>query len=151
MKDETMTTQDPTFDESLLSGYLDGELTQGEAQRVRVHLEDHPEARRLLEELRRMRDVTLSTRLAVPTDRQWDERARSPVSAFLRRSGWTLLAAWLAVTAGVAVWAWWSAPVEWWNKALSAALVAAPGLLFLSILLDRLKVRSTDRYRRVLK
>ena len=35
-----MTRQDHGFDEALISGYLDGELTQGDAQRVRVHLED---------------------------------------------------------------------------------------------------------------
>jgi len=137
------------FDESLLSGYLDGELTQGEAQRVRVHLEDHPESRRLLEELAAMREAALTTELAVPEDDQWDPRPRGPFSRLSRRTGWTLILLWLAVVTGLAVWGWWTAPVRWWTKALTAAIVGGPLLLFLSVLRDRLDVMSTDRYRRV--
>lgn len=142
---------DTPFDESLLSGYLDGELTQGEAQRVRVHLEDHPESRELLAQLAAIRHAALSTELPVPDDDQWDPRPRGPFSRFSRATGWALILAWLAVTAGLVVWHWWTAPAAWWAKALTAAIVAGPLLLLLSVLRDRLQVMKTDRYRRVLR
>lgn len=139
------------FDESLLSGYLDGELTQGEAQRVRVHLEDHPESRELLAQLAALRRVALSTELPVPDDDQWDARPRGAFSRFSRRSGWALVLVWLAVMAGLALWHWWTAPTAWWAKTLTAAIVGGPLLLLLSVLRDRLQVMKTDRYRRVLR
>ena len=49
------------FDEALISGYLDRELTQGEAQRVRLHLEDCAECRSLADEITRLREATMAT------------------------------------------------------------------------------------------
>ena len=45
------------FPEELLSGYLDGALTQQEEQRVRLHLERSPEARAMLEDLAALRSA----------------------------------------------------------------------------------------------
>ena len=47
------------FDEALISGYLDGELTQGEAQRVRVHLEDCVECRKTADRLGQIKEATI--------------------------------------------------------------------------------------------
>ncbi|MEZ5332443.1 MAG: zf-HC2 domain-containing protein [Thermoanaerobaculia bacterium] len=149
MHRETQTQ--PPFDESLLSGYLDGELTQGEAQRVRVHLEDHPESRRLFEEMAAMRDAALSTRLPVPDDDQWDPAPRGPFSRLSRRMGWLLVLVWGAATAVLAVRGWWTADAPWTVKAVGVLVVGGPLLLLLSVLADRLKVMKTDRYRRVQK
>lgn len=137
------------FDESLLSGYLDGELTQGEAQRVRVHLEDHPESRRLLEEMAAMRDAALSTRLPVPDDDQWDPAPRGPLSRMSRRIGWLLVLVWMAATVTLGVRGWWTADAPWTVKAFAVVAVGGPLLLLVSVLVDRLRVMKTDRYRRV--
>ena len=42
-----------TFDSILLSGYVDGELTQADAQQVRVHLEQCPRCRGLMSNLQK--------------------------------------------------------------------------------------------------
>lgn len=139
------------FDETLLSGYLDGELTQGEAQRVRIQLENDPEARRLYEEMRRMREATMTTGFAVPDDDQWDERPRGGLSLVSRGLGWLVVVVWLVAVSGFALWQLATAPEALWAKLFAFGAVAGFGLLLLSVLLDRLRAAPADRYRRVLK
>ena len=86
------------IDQTLLTGYLDGVLTQGDRQRVAVHLETCPDCRRTLEEMRRIRDVARATPFRSLTDDQWDESPRSSFSRWARNAGWALLALWLAAT-----------------------------------------------------
>ena len=50
------------FDETLLSGFLDGVLTARERQIVRTHLVACAECRRLLSELGAIRQACLTTR-----------------------------------------------------------------------------------------
>lgn len=139
------------FDEALLSGYLDGELTQAEAQRVRIHLEDHSEARALLDEMRQTREATMTTRLKVPEDAQWDERPRGLLSLFSRRLGWLLLVAWLVGVTAYGLWQFFTSPEHLAEKLVAASAVSGFGLLFVSVLLDRVRDARTDRYRRVEK
>ena len=54
------------FDDRLLSGYLDGELTQGDEQRVSVHLQNCPHCKELFDDLERNREATMSTRFTPP-------------------------------------------------------------------------------------
>ena len=49
-----MTDTQHQFDEALLSGYLDSELTQGDEQRVRLHLEGCAACKSEIEELRKL-------------------------------------------------------------------------------------------------
>lgn len=137
------------FDEALLSGYLDGELTQAEEQRVRIRLEDDPEARRLLEEMRVTREATMTTEFHVPEDLQWDERPRGPFSRLLRHGGWLLFVLWAVGVAGFALWQLVVSPEPIWQKLLAVGGLSGLALLLLSVLLDRLRDRKTDRYRRV--
>jgi anti-sigma factor RsiW len=140
-----------SFDPTLLSGYLDGELTQAEEQRVRIRLEDDPEARDLVAEMSRIREAARATRLVVPRDEEWSEKPLSPGSRWFRRVGWVLLVGWAVALAVLAAWGLSAGPEPWWQKALAVTIIAGPVLLFLSVLLDRLKVMKHDRYRRVEK
>lgn len=140
-----------TFDEALLSGYLDGELTQAEEQRVRVYLEDHPDARRLLEEMRAMREASRSTEFEVPQDVQWDEAPRGPGSRISRGLGWVLVVVWIATVTAYGLWQLFTSPEGLFEKLLAVGAIAGFALLFVSILLDRLRDLKTDRYRRVRK
>jgi len=147
-----MTDRCPTgFDEALLSGCLDGELTQVEAERVRFHLADCAACRGLYEELRRVREASRSTPFQPPPDDQWDERPRGPLSLVARRVGWVMVVAWLIANAAFASWQLATAPEGLWVKLLIFSCVAGPALLLLSVLVDRLRTLKTDRYRRVLK
>lgn len=142
---------DTPFDDTLLSGYLDGELTQADAQRVRLRLEDDPAARETIAQMRRIRQAARTTELPAPGDEEWNEAPRSRGSRWLRGSGWGLIIVWALVVAGLVVWGLVTGPEAWWQKVLAAALIAGPVLLFASVLLDRIRIMRHDRYGRVKK
>lgn len=139
------------FDEALISGYLDGELTQAGEQRVRLHLEDCADCRDLAGELARIREAAMSTDFPVPDDRQWDEAPRGGLSAFLRNAGWIMLLLW---TAGLTIFGLWKLVTNaehLGQNLLVFGMWFGFGLVFVSVLLDRLKTYRTDRYRGVRK
>jgi predicted anti-sigma-YlaC factor YlaD len=139
------------FPEELLSGYLDGALTQSEDQRVRLHLEDCAACRVLYDELKTLRETTMKTRFVLPADDQWDERPRSALSRLFRGTGWTLTVGWLVAVALFAAWQLATGPESAVEKLAIFAGVSAVAVLFLSVLIDRLRVLPGDRYRRVKK
>ncbi len=140
-----------TFDEALLSGYLDGALTQGDEQRVRLHLEDCATCGTLVEELSEVRDATMSSTFDTPKHHEWSEAPRTESSRLERVQGWPLLIAWATVFAGYTLWELWT-EAEFLPEQLGlVAGVSGFALLFLGVLLDRLKTKRTDRYREVHK
>lgn len=50
------------FAEPLITGYLDGVLSHGNCRRVRLHLRRCAACRRLLEDLRELRIIMMTTR-----------------------------------------------------------------------------------------
>lgn len=140
-----------SFPEELLSGYLDDALTQGEEQRVRLHLEDCLTCRRLHHDLRTLREATMSTQFVQPSDDQWDEAPRGGLSRLLRGGGWLILVVWLVAVTGFGLWQIAAAPGEAWVKILVFSGLTGGMMLFLSILIDRLRALPGDRYRRVEK
>lgn len=141
----------PTFDEALLSGYVDGELTQAEEQKVRIFLEDDAAARAIVEDIRRLRQAARGTRFKLPPDTQWDERPRGPASAVLRRLGWVLLLGSGASVLGFGAWQLAVGPFAAFAKLIAFGTLFGLGSLFVSVLADRLRAAATDRYRRVEK
>jgi len=141
----------PTFDESMLSGYVDAELTQAENQKVQVHLEECPSCRALLEDLQQIREAAMTTPFPVPSDDEWREAPRSPGSLWIRRFGWVLVLGWMLGAVVLAVQGFVLGSAAWYEKTLIAALVGGSLLLFISVLMDRLKARNSDRYGRVQK
>ena len=137
------------FDEALLSGYLDGVLTQRDRQRVRLHLEECESCAQLAEELAENREVTLTTLFQLPEDDQWDEAPRGPLSRLTFGLGWTVLVVWLVGMLGFAAGQLWSGPEALVEKLLVFGGVAGFLLLFLSVLVDRLRTLRTDPYRRI--
>lgn len=137
------------FDEKLLSGFLDGELTQGAEQRVRLHLAACTHCRALLEELTTIREATMSTEFVQPRDDQWDERPRGATSRLSRSVGWVLAVVWLTAVTGFTLWHVWQSPEGLFFKLLVFGGLAAFALLFLSILVDRIRTARTDRYSEV--
>ena len=96
------------FEGALLSGYLDGALTQADEQRVRVHLEDCGTCRAQVEQMRRFREVIMSTKFDVPPDDQWSEQPRSTASRLSFGAGWTIVALWALALGGYAAWELWT-------------------------------------------
>jgi anti-sigma factor RsiW len=152
---DSPTRSGTAFPEELLSGYLDGALTQQDEQRVRLHLERSPAARALYQELAAMREAGRTTRFPAVEDLQWSEAARTPGSALARRLGWVLVILcpllWIGSAVTLASWEE-PPPTAGWLFALVAGAGLGGGLLLLvSVIADRLRDSRGDRYRRVLK
>ncbi len=118
--------RETTFDEALLSGYLDGELTQADAQRVRLRLEEDPAAKSLVDELEQIREAARSTRLPAPADEEWNETPRSGVSRILRRTGWILVIVWVGWLGGLALWGVATGPRDWFEQSARGRLDRRP-------------------------
>lgn len=134
------------LDEDLISGYLDGSLSQRQAQQVRLLIEDDPGARRVYQELKALRGATLTTRFAAPADDAWPELPRTGASRFSRRLGWFLLVSWLTVVTGLALWRLFSATGDPLQIFLVLGLPGAFVLLLVSVLVDRFRDPDGDRY-----
>jgi predicted anti-sigma-YlaC factor YlaD len=139
------------FDETLISGHFDGELTQAAAQKVRLHLEDCEYCRAVLSELRALREATMATEFHKPDDSQWDERPQTSASLVARGTGWIIAIVWVVFFAGYALWQFWHGSANLVERFLIFGGLSALALLFTSVLLDRLRAARTDPYREVEK
>jgi len=138
-----------SFEEALLSGYVDHALTQGDDQRVRVHLEDCEVCRRTVREIRELREVTMTTHFELPPDDQWREGPRGGLSVLSRGLGWIVLLVWGVGLLGFVLGQVWNGPGSLLEKLLAFGGLLGFGLLFTSVLIDRLRAARTDRYREV--
>jgi hypothetical protein len=134
------------LDEVLLSGYLDGTLSQLDAQRVRLGLEKDAVLRQSFRELRLLREVALSTRFAAPAEIDWPELPQSLPSSYSRLAGWLLVVGWILLLLVIGAGELMSGRHGWLELVLFLALPGGLVLLFFSVLLDRLKSLKTDRY-----
>jgi anti-sigma factor RsiW len=137
------------FDETLISGHLDGELTQAAEQRVSVHIEDCAHCRGILADLQKIREATMSTEFARPDDDQWDERPRSAASFLARGTGWLMALVWLVGIIGYGLWQFWQSSANLAERLLVFGGLSALALLFCSVVLDRIASARTDPYREV--
>lgn len=143
-----MTCQSP-FPEELLTGYLDRALTQSEDQLVRLHVEDCPSCRQLLEEMAALRQAAASTVFATPKEEEWGELPLTPLSRWSRGMGWLVLSLWAVAMAVFVVWQIVTSEGAWAEKALIFGCGSGLGLLLLSAFLDRRRALHSDRYVRV--
>ncbi len=135
--------------EEMLSGYLDGVLPQGDTQKIRIAIEDDDEVQALYRDLKAMREATGSTRFVEPEEDAWPEVPRTKASWFSRSLGWSLLTTWFAVVTIYSLWTFISQSGDPLEVFLVLGLPGGFVLLFISVLIDRLKDLKTDRYRGV--
>ena len=140
-----------SFDETMISGHLDGELTQAAEQKVRIHLEDCKHCRTVLGELRTLREATMSTEFHKPDDSQWNEGPKTGMSLIARGTGWIVAVIWAVFLTGYALWQFWQGSANLVERILVFGGLSALVLLFTSVLLDRLRASRTDPYREVEK
>ena len=147
-----MSEQSHTFDEALISGYLDGELTQGDSQRVRLHLDDCAGCSRIADEMLKLKEATMTTEFQVPEDTQWDETPRGTASRIFHNFGWLAAIVWVVGLGAYLIWqiATGSESVEF-EGLIGFGLLLAFALVLGSALIDRLQTRKTDPYRKVKK
>ena len=134
----------------LLSGLLDDELTQQDRQGAELHLESCPTCRTTLQELTRLRQEIGALDQPQPTARQWSRIMSVTTRRTSLALGWILGVVGAVILVGFAIWQF---SVDDTVPALIriGALALALGALFLlvSVLLDRLAARKTDRYKDV--
>ena len=138
--------------QNLLSAYLDGELTQADRQRVRIHLEDCPDCRREFDQLQELRKLTGSLEFVdPPEDKMQEIEQRLSVQA-PRRFGWGLFLAGLGAWALYAVYLFVTSPdLPPWEKLMTGAVVIGMVLLLASVVRQRRLELPHDRYRGVEK
>ena len=134
----------------LLSGYLDGELTQQMRQRVELHCDQCGECASNLMQLRALRERVGQSKLGEMGVDQWREiMDDSKVKAF-RGSGWLLLIGFGLAGAGFGVWAFIAnTAMGVLEKVLVGGIYLGLALLFISVLRQRLIERKTDKYKDV--
>ncbi|MGD8580919.1 MAG: zf-HC2 domain-containing protein, partial [Lysobacterales bacterium] len=94
----------------LLSGYLDGELTQQVRQRVEVHLADCDECRESLADLEALRLRMGQSRLSPTGPDHWRESMNDDTVRWTRGIGWLLFLGALLILFGIGVFAFLTDP-----------------------------------------
>jgi len=147
-----MKTEREKIDEEigeLLSGYIDGELTQQQRQRVDVYCDRNPECRKLLDEMIVLRrDVGDAMR-----QRYGDgggESMQDDGVKLMSGIGWVLLIGGAVSMAGLVLHAFLFDPgMSLFDKLLFGAFYGGLGMLFAAVLRQRLIERKTDKYKDV--
>lgn len=139
----------PQIDE-MLSGYLDGELTQGDRQRVDLHLESCSKCRGVYEELADLRQAVRKMSFGEISQEEWSKIMNDLPIRASRRAGWLLYVAGFLIVCGYGLYEFMADDsVDAVIKTGIGALVVGSLLLFISVLRQRLIARKTDKYRGV--
>ena len=134
----------------LLSGYIDGELTQQQAQRVRLHCESCQECARELEQLEELRREVGSSRLSPLSEDIWREHMKEPTVEITRGLGWILFIAGVLGISGIAVYEFViDTSMATHIKVITGLVWLGLGALLVSVLRQRLIERKSDKYKDV--
>lgn len=133
-----------------LSGYLDGELTQQDRQRVDLHLADCAECRGLLSELQALRERIGRSAIGGKSEHEWRESMDDLGVTLSRGIGWVLLLAAAVIIVGTLVVLFLTDPgVPGGWKFIIGLFYTGLLILFVSVLRQRWIEHKTDRYKDV--
>ena len=148
-----MVTENRTMDEhvdEMLSGFVDGELTQQQRQWVTLHCENCTQCRQNLESLRELRGRIAGASLSEIGEDKWRESMDENTVQTTRSLGWILFIAGLLIIAGIALMQFlFNDDIPVGVKLLLVAIYGGLGLLLFSVLRQRLIERKTDKYKDV--
>ena len=132
----------------LLSGYLDGELTQQDRQRVRLKLEECSTCAQTYADLVRVRDQVRNADL-VNQAPNWSEKMNDVNVKTSAGLGWLFLSAGVLLISAIAGYEFvFSGPISW-AKIAVIAIYFGLACLFISVLRQRVIERKTDKYKDV--
>ncbi len=135
--------------EELLSGYLDGELTQQENQRIQLHLQECEHCTGLLKDLRELQTRMGASSLGT-TAPDWRETTNDALIENSRLLGFVLLCLSGVLFLGYGVYQFFTGDsTDWFEKLIVGGLYAGLVVLLLSVLRQRLLERKKDRYNKV--
>jgi anti-sigma factor RsiW len=134
----------------LLSGFVDGELTQQQRQWVSLHCENCRECRENLDSLRVVRERVAGAGLSEIGEDKWRESMDDSTVQTTRSIGWLLFIAGLLVVGAIGLVGFlFSDDIPIGVKLLLIAVYGGLGLLLFSVLRQRLIERKTDKYKDV--
>ena len=148
-----MNNQQRTIDEhvgELLSGLVDGELTQQQRQLVTLHCDECEQCRENLAELRALRARIGDAGLSDIGEDKWRETMDESTVQLTRGIGWVMFVAGILIIAGIGLVAFlFSDEINIGMKLLLIAIYGGLALLLFSVLRQRLIERKTDKYKDV--
>jgi len=135
----------------LLSGFIDGELTQQERQRVQLHCENCEACDSSLQELRAMREKMGHSRLSGLGQDVWRETMNDTAVKTSYGIGWLLLLGGAVLAGAVGMYEIMTEPstLTLIEKLIVGGVYGGVLLLFISVLRQRLIERKTDKYKDV--
>ncbi len=133
-----------------LSGYIDGELTQQERQRVVLHCETCEQCRQNLDEIRVLRKRIGDTRLSTIGADKWRETMEDTTVRTSQSIGWILFIAGLLIAFGIGLIGFVSeSGMSLGEKIMIFAIYGGLATLLFSVLRQRLIERKSDKYKDV--
>ncbi len=137
--------------QSLITGYLDGELSDEQRTALEIHLADCQGCQRELAEERELKAGLERVAFREPADDELERFWQSVYNRTERGLGWILftVGAIALLSFGVIMLIgelFVDSEVSWIVKIGVVAVIAGAVLLFVSILRERLAVRKTDKY-----
>ena len=136
--------------DAMLSGYIDGELTQQERQRVEVHCAECADCANTLADLGALRARVGKSRLSELGEDIWRENMNHSTVRATRGVGWLFFIGGLLLIGGWAIFGFLvDSSVPLGLKLFTVAVYGGLGILFVSVLWQRLVERKTDKYKDV--
>ena len=134
----------------LMSGYIDGELTQQDRQRVEVHCDSCAQCENTLADLKELRNAVGKARLSELGEDKWREEMDDTVVKVARGIGWLMFIGGWLVIGGISLFASiMNDSTSLGVKLLVASTYVGLASLFISVLRQRLIERKTDKYKDV--
>jgi hypothetical protein len=134
----------------MISGYLDGELTQGDRQYVEIHLEGCPQCRRTHDEMARLREAVGNLSFPEMSPEAWSHMMNDLTVRTSRRAGWLLYVAGLVLLVGYAAYQFSiDDEIPALIKTSIAGIIVGLVLLFVSVVRQRMIASKSDRYKDV--
>jgi len=137
--------------DEMLSGYLDDELTQGDFQRVDVHLRSCDRCRGTLEQMKQLQTAVAKSQMAAELEPERWERIMNDLPAKASRGiGWILFLSGGLTLMGLGIWEFAIAnDVPLHIKLAVGGVCFGLLFLFLSVLRQRMVGYKTDKYKEV--
>ena len=134
----------------LLSGFVDGELTQQERQFVSLHCDECAECQDILSNIRILRERVGQANLSEVSEDRWRESMDDSTVKTSRSIGWLMFIAGLLAIAGIGVVGFlFSDEIPVGVKFIIIAVYGGLATLLFSVLRQRLIERKTDKYKDV--
>jgi len=134
----------------LLSGFVDGELTQQQRQLVALHCEECIDCQDHLARLRELRERVGKANLSEVGEDKWRETMNDSTVQISRNIGWLMFIAGLLAIIGVFLVVFlFSDEIPVGMKLIMIAIYGGMATLLYSVLRQRLIERKTDKYKDV--